>query len=161
MIFLFLAILLLNCSPNHEKKILDEILSLEKRIIKTSDINDQKFIINEISKNYSFFLDNYENSDFHPDILFKYAELLNSTNKIDKAVFYYKKIYNLYPDSKFAPISIISQASCYDKIGKTNFSIELYNLFLSKYPNHPYVVDIKKLIKITGKYNTEIIKNLK
>ena len=111
--------------------------------------------------NLLFFLNNYENSDFYPDILFKYAELLKSINKIDKAVFYYKKVYNLYPDSKFAPISIINQASCYDKIGKTNFSIELYDLFLSKYPNHPYEVDVKKLIQITGKYDTEIIKNLK
>lgn len=161
MIFLLLTILLLSCNLNHEKKILEEILSLENRIIKTEDINDQKFLINEISNNYIVFLNNYENSDFYPDILFKYAELLKSINKIDKAVFYYKKIYNLYPDSKFAPISIINQASCYDKIGKTNFSIELYNLFLSKYPNHPYEVDVKKLIQITGKYDTEIIKNLK
>ncbi len=161
MIFLLLTILLLSCNLNHEKKILEEILSLENRIIKTEDINDQKFLINEISNNYIVFLNNYENSDFYPDILFKYAELLKSINKIDKAVFYYKKIYNLYPDSKFAPISIINQASCYDKIGKTNFSIELYDLFLSKYPNHPYEVDVKKLIQITGKYDTEIIKNLK
>ncbi len=161
MIFLLLTILLLSCNLNHEKKILEEILSLENRIIKTEDINDQKFLINEISNNYIVFLNNFENSDFYPDILFKYAELLKSINKIDKAVFYYKKVYNLYPDSKFAPISIINQASCYDKIGKTNFSIELYDLFLSKYPNHPYEVDVKKLIQITGKYDTEIIKNLK
>ena len=125
MIFLLLTILLLSCNLNHEKKILEEILSLENRIIKTEDINDQKFLINEISNNYIVFLNNYENSDFYPDILFKYAELLKSINKIDKAVFYYKKIYNLYPDSKFAPISIINQASCYDKIGKTNFSIDV------------------------------------
>ena len=62
MIFLLLTILLLSCNLNHEKKILEEILSLENRIIKTEDINDQKFLINEISNNYIVFLNNYENS---------------------------------------------------------------------------------------------------
>ena len=69
MIFLLLTILLLSCNLNHEKKILEEILSLENRIIKTEDINDQKFLINEISNNYIVFLNNYENSDFYPDIM--------------------------------------------------------------------------------------------
>ncbi len=85
--------------------------------------------------------------------------LFRSIKATNKALFYFNKLQNNFPDYKNTPYSVFLQAFLYEsQMNDTAKAREYYNLFISKYPNHNLVKDAKASINMLGKDLNEIIK---
>ncbi len=86
------------------------------------------------------------------EFLFKIAEILWIDIKdIDKSLDYYSRVYDSFPDSRYAPLSLL--ASGFILINEkhdTLKGVNLLNRLIKNYPKSEKTIDAKKLLKRMG-----------
>jgi tetratricopeptide (TPR) repeat protein len=76
-----------------------------------------------------------EYNELGEDILFSLAEILEKKEFYNRAIDVYEKIYNLFPDGKFADLAMYNAAKIFEKTGKDKIADQLYLDTKNKYYN--------------------------
>ena len=79
----------------------------------------------------------------------EFAEQYRINNKLDKAVSEYKKLLKFYPDSPYAPKSLLAAGDIYYATGKLTEALDAYQTIISRYPKYPdisLVTDKERLV---------------
>ena len=157
--FLFIAIIvsysLLSCTSSRDK-MSGEISTLQlnmKAVQKFDSVT-----VTELLSAYQNFSLKYPDDSLSPEYLFKAAGLAAGLNRGTQAIGLYESIIGAYPDFKKIPECYFMEAFTYENtignIGKAN---ELYNEFLTRYPDHELADDARAAIKFLGKTPEEIV----
>lgn len=95
-----------------------------------------------------------------PDYLHKAAETARSVRMFEKALDFYRLIYNNFPSYDKAPQALFLQAFTLDNdLQKYSEAKVLYEEFLKKYPENDFADDTQFLLENLGKDEAEIIKS--
>jgi len=76
-----------------------------------------------------------EYNELGEDILYNFASILEKKGFYDKAISTYEKIYNLYPQGKYADLAMFNAAQILEKTGKDKLADQLYLDAKNKYFN--------------------------
>ncbi|MCB4203866.1 tetratricopeptide repeat protein [Deferribacterales bacterium Es71-Z0220] len=76
-----------------------------------------------------------EYNELGEDILYNFASILEKKEFYDKAISIYEKIYNLYPEGKYADLAMFKAAEILEKTGKDKLADQLYLDAKNKYFN--------------------------
>lgn len=76
-----------------------------------------------------------EYNELGEDILYNFASILEKKEFYDKAISTYEKIYNLYPQGKYADLAMFNAAQILEKTGKDKLADQLYLDAKNKYFN--------------------------
>jgi len=76
-----------------------------------------------------------EHLDFNEEILFSFAQVLSEKGNYERAIEVYGKIYNLYPDGKYADLAMYNTALIFEKTDKDTLANSLLLEAKNKYPN--------------------------
>lgn len=72
------------------------------------------------------------------------GDFYHKMESFEAAIGRYQQLYLNFQHTKSAPAALFKIAESYRKLGKTAEAEELYNLFLSKYPDHEYAPKAKE-----------------
>jgi tetratricopeptide (TPR) repeat protein len=94
-----------------------------------------------------------------PEHLLRAAETAKTIREINRSIDLYSWIIEVYPDHPRASTSLFLIAFTYDnELRQFEKGGQLYNEFLTKYPNNEYAESAKVLLKNLGKSDEEWIK---
>lgn len=94
------------------------------------------------------------------DYLYKGAEISRSNNKFEKALSFYKKLYDNHPDYAKAPQALFLMGFTYENdFNDLDKAKALYEEFLQKYPKHELATSVQFSLKNLGKPAEDIIKS--
>ena len=107
---------------------------------------------------YSKFSQDYPKDDKSADYLFKAAGISRATGQYKKAISFYERVYNKYPDYTYAIEALYQQGLVYDDhLNDSARARNIYEAVIEKYPAHQYAKDAKQLIEYLGKSDEELI----
>ena len=134
-----------------EKKMSDENFTLDEKGNQTAG---------ELLQAYLEYAENHKDAPEAPDYLYKAADLSLNINKSRESLDLYNRIIYQYPDYKKVPECLFLMAYIYEnyfqELGKAK---EIYESFLSKYPNHDFADDARISIENLGKSPEELIRS--
>jgi len=95
------------------------------------------------------FAEEYPKNEASPGILMKAAGIANGTNWTNKSIQLWGYVWRRYPDHKRAPEAMFYQGFVFDtRYRNYDLAIEYYKRFLSSYPNHELVDEVRGLLEI-------------
>jgi len=154
---LLIMVSLVQCSQDPKAK----IQSLEKKMGSEEFTLDEKGTqtANELIQAYQDFAENHKDSPEAPAYLYKAADLSLNINKSKESLDLYNRIIYQYPDYQKVPECLFLMGYIYEnyfqELGKAK---EIYESFLSKYPNHDFADDARVSIENLGKSPEELIR---
>jgi len=126
----------------------DKAIDSYKEIISKFQVDNVKFYakigmlynqLKDTNAAYEYFskiLDSdIEYNELGEDILYNFASILEKKEFYDKAISTYEKIYNLYPQGKYADLAMFNAAQILEKTGKDKLADQLYLDAKNKYFN--------------------------
>jgi TolA-binding protein len=153
-----IAIILFACSQSPK----DRIESLEKKISAdnfTLDENGKKVAADLVTA-YLEYAGNQKDSPEAANYLYKAADLSLNLGNSRQSLDLYNQIIYQYPEFVKAPECLFLMGYIYEnyfqELGKAK---EVYELFLSKYPNHDFSDDARVSIENLGKSPEELIRS--
>ena len=158
LISMLLTFTLIQCSPDPKAK----VQSLEEKMGAADFTLDDKGmqIADELIQAYLSFAESHKDSPEAPDYLYKAADLSLNINKSKQSLDLYNRIIYQYPDYKKVPECLFLMGYIYEnyfqELGKAK---EIYESFLTKYPNHDFADDAKVSIENLGKSPEELIRS--
>jgi len=136
---------------------ISEIQSLENEFSKEEFIPDKGVAIKLIDL-YTEFSEKYPEHEQTADYIFKAGSLCMSVNFPTKAVEFFDKIINNYPDYERHPESYFMKAFVYDsQLNNLPLARQSYEALIEKYPEHELAEQARQLIPLLGKNLEEII----
>jgi len=104
-----------------------------------------------LAKEYLQAANSYKGDSMSPLRLFKAAELFQAVPGRElEALQAFSMIELKYPESEYAAKALFVSGLIYDnQLRKPDLAREKWNLFLKKYPSHPYAEQILQLLAIT------------
>jgi TolA-binding protein len=142
----------------------------DKELFSEGDKNYQENKYPEAVSSYEELIDQYPESKFAPESLFRLASFyqnkllknISAKESLDKSVELFRKIYDDYPNSEFAPNGLFMAGFVYsNEIKNYDKAREMYNLFIEKYPDHELAVSAEQEMEYMGLSPEEILeKNL-
>lgn len=95
------------------------------------------------------------------EYLFRASEMARSLGYVSKSMSLYDWITNYFPNDKNAPMALFLKGFTFEnELKDSPKAKEIYDLFLSKYPNHLVAQDVKFLLQNLGKSDQEIMEQL-
>ncbi|MGB4654106.1 MAG: tetratricopeptide repeat protein [Bacteroidales bacterium] len=114
--------------------------------------------ISKLIVDYEQFAKKYPDDTLSPEYLYRAASWANSINKAHKSIEIYNKILADYSDWEKIPETVFTLGFTYDNYLDDYVSAnKMYNLFLSKYPDHELAKDVEGLLYYLGKSPEEMI----
>ncbi|AFH49385.1 Hypothetical protein IALB_1677 [Ignavibacterium album JCM 16511] len=84
---------------------------------------------------------------------------ISSIESADKAQYFFRTIYDKYPDNPDAPKALFMSAFILaNELNKYDEATKTYNLFLEKFPNHELAASAKQELEYIGLSPEEILK---
>jgi len=112
----------------------------------------------ELLSAYQNFSAKYPDDSLSPEYLYKAAGLAVGLKRGLQAVFLYEFINHTYPGYRRNPECLFMEAFTYENtLGNIGKAKELYNEFLSRYPDHELADDALTAIKFLGKSPEKIV----
>jgi TolA-binding protein len=155
-IILFAALLILiGCNPNGDKDLFESALKL---------VSEQKY--NEALNEFLQLVNENPESEYSPQSLLECAKLYHNFNieglskeeSLKKAVEFYTRIYNEYPKSIQAALSMMMTGFVLaNELNQLEKAKEVYEEFLKKYPNSELIASVKIELENLGKTPDEIL----
>lgn len=154
-LFSLLAFLFSFCSSVNDKELFDKA---------QKDLSENKY--QEAVAGFEKLADEVPRSDFAPQALFECAkiyhmELIENISKeesLKKAVEYYKRIYEGYPDFKESPSSMMMSGFILaNELNQAEPAKKIYEEFLMKYPESPLAGSVKLELESIGLTPDEIL----
>lgn len=149
------AIIIVSCSKISDQEYFDQAT----KFVKEKNYKDA-------IKNFELILSEHSDSKLAPKSLVEIARLyeshsipdINFTESFKLASENYFKVYEKYPDSEEAPISLFQSGFILDnELKNYDEATKRYNLFLQKYPNHKYAAIVQQSLDIMGMDPEDII----
>jgi outer membrane protein assembly factor BamD (BamD/ComL family) len=149
---------LFSCKPESDRTA-DKIRETEKMLINDSTKMLNRDLADGELKAYAEFAEKFPEDTRSEEFLYKAAELANSMGKTAAALDYYHSFCEKYPQSKKAPYALFLQAFIYEnQLKNLDKARELYNGFLTTYPDHELAKDARFSLNNLGKSEEELIK---
>lgn len=89
----------------------------------------------------------FSKSDISPRFCYYYGTILVQAGKKDSAVNFFDIVVSTYPDTPYAPLSMIAIADIYNERFKHKEALAMYGKFLDMYPGHDKTERVKKSIE--------------
>ncbi len=119
-------------------------------------VNAEKYV--DVCESYALV---YPNDSLSAGYLFKAAEMSRALNSYGKTISLYDWITTYYPNDKNAPMALFLKGFLLENdLKNPDKAKEIYESFLSKYPNHAMSKDVNFLITNIGKSDKEIIEKI-
>lgn len=154
---ILIAAITVQCAKNPKADI--------ERLQKKMSAEDFKFdqeglkVANELVQAYVAYADSHKDSDEAPKYLYEAANLAMNLNNSTEALDLFNRIIYQYPNFEKVPECMFLLGYIYENnlqnYGKAK---ELYEMFLSKYPNHDFADDARISIDNMGKPLEELVK---
>lgn len=141
------------------QEILKKVKSQDPQII--AKIGSLFAQLKDIGAAYEYFskISDYdlEHARFDEEILFNFAQVLTQKKNYDKAVEIYGKIYNLYPDGKYADLAMYNTALIFEETNKNTLASSLLLEAKNRYPSKRggLLASIKYVEKFMESNNTD------
>jgi TolA-binding protein len=149
---------LFSCKPESDRTA-DKIKETEKQLVNDSTRVLNRDLAEQQLKSYAEFSEKFPEDSRSEEFLYKAAELANSMGKTAVALDYYHNFCEKYPKSKKAPYALFLQAFIYEnQLKNLDKAKELYNSFLTSYPDHELAKDARFSLNNLGKSEDELIK---
>lgn len=137
----------------------ENIKELEAKFYPTRSFINRDLAI-ELVQAYNDFAKKYSEDTLAAEYLFRAGEISMNINMARRAIQYFDRISNNFPEYKKVPYCVFLQAFIYDtRLNNLEKAREYYNLFISKFPDHELVKDAKASIDNLGKSLEEIIES--
>lgn len=158
LIFFALSTVLLSSCSMSESKYNDKIKEMEDALnADTTKIPAKEDVIKLIDS-YVAFVEKFPKSDIAPEYLFRAGRYCMSYQLPTKAIEFFDKIINNYPDYIKTPDSYFLKAFVYDsQLSNIPMARKSYEELIKKYPNHELALQAQELLKILGKNLNDII----
>lgn len=153
--FVFVFIIgLISCS-----KSLDSDFNKANELLKQNKIEEA---VSEFSK-----IAESGDKNFSPKALIQLASIyhnkmdkgISASESADKAQFYFRTVYDKYPENPDAPKALFMSAFILaNELNKYDEATKSYNLFLEKFPNHELAASAKQELEYIGLSPEEILK---
>lgn len=162
-----LVVFLTSCTPSAnntaDKAALEQnIVDAESNYLKSPEttMNVEKAKI--VLETYEKYAANFPEDEKTPEYLFKAGEIYSSVRNTPKALEAYERIYKKFPKYQKTPQTLFLMAFAYENdLKDLNRAKELYQEFLSRYPEHELSKDVRFSLANLGKSPEEIIKGFK
>ena len=147
-------------SISPKEKDLEAIKKLEEQVFSNKISKLDPKLGNELMGLYDDFSSKYVQDSLAPKYLFKAGEVAMSLNLGNKAISYFTKLQQQFPENRKAPHSLFLQAFIFEtQMNNLPAAKQKYTEFIDKYPKHELVKDAIASIDLLGKTPEEIIKN--
>ena len=141
-----------------KKDRLDLINELEQRAFKDADNFDTTTALSLVN-NYAKFSDENPDDELTPYYLFKAGDMAMALHKPHRAIEYFDKVIDKYPDYEKVPYCMFLKGFVYeDQIRDLEKAKESYEAFIEKYPDHDMTEAARFSIKNLGKSPEDLIK---
>lgn len=146
------------CSKVNDKELFDKA---------QKDQTEQKY--SEAVAGFDKLLAEAPSSEFAPQAIFECAKIyhaekisdLPKTESLNKAVHYYKKLYQEHPDFKDAPSAMMMSGFILaNELNKPDEAKTIYEEFLKKYPESPLASSVKLELESIGLSPDELLNKL-
>lgn len=118
--------------------------------------NSEKYV--DVCESYALV---YPNDSLSAGYLFKAAEMSRALKSYGKTISLYDWITVYHPNDKNAPMALFLKGFLLENDLKSpDKAKEIYQLFLSKYPNHAMAKDVNFLMSNIGKTDNELIEEI-
>ena len=144
---------------NHRDTLLGRIKLMEKQIKSTSKI-DYAFGATLV-KSYLDFVSDFPQDAMAADYLFKAGEVSMHCSQADKAIAFFGKLRDLYPQSQKCPLALFLQAYIYDsQLKESATAKKIYLSVIREYPTTKVAEDAKASIDQLGLSDQDLMHKL-
>lgn len=144
-------------APKRED-LLKQIESLEKELFASSDTLDP-IKANKMVSLYEVFYQNYHKYPEAPDFLFKAGEITDNLNQPYRAIYFYTRCYEEYPNYKYVSECLFRMANLYDfKLSNYLKAKGLYMEVIEQFPKSQAAKDAEAALKLMTKTDQEMIR---
>tara|TARA_B100001093_G_scaffold513180_1_gene584553 strand:- start:1716 stop:2207 length:492 start_codon:yes stop_codon:yes gene_type:complete len=142
---------------NEEKKALDQLFILQRKLMQVEDAVSNRALAIEVLETYNSFLEAYPDSENNPEILYNVGQVFMGLGNNSKALDSFYLVHSKFPKSSWAPLAFFQQASCFESLNQRLTAKKTYEEFVERYPNHPYIFQANELIKLLYLTDEELI----
>ena len=142
------------------KELYQEILSLEKDILKDLDVNKNKAKAEELLLKSKLFYKKYPEEKEIPNVLFKAADVSRGLGEYGKAIQLWGTVWRNYPSYERAADALFLQGFTFENdLGDKEQAYSYYNQFLEKYPKHELAEQVRLSIQQLNRSPEDLIKS--
>ena len=114
--------------------------------------------ISDLIAAYTDFADKYPGDSLAPTYIFKAGDISMNTNRSMEAIKFYDRILHDFPDYRKAPEALFLKGYVYENnLGRLDKAKEIYEAFITKYPDNEFADDAQVSLKYLGKSPEELI----
>lgn len=116
-------------------------------------------------ENLKNYVNNYPKDSLTPDYLYQIGNIYRShLGKANKAVNYYQKLVDQYPDHERAPFALFTQAFVFEnnrRMKDLEIAESKYKTFIEEYPDHELTEDAKQSLDYLGLSGEEQLERIR
>jgi outer membrane protein assembly factor BamD (BamD/ComL family) len=146
------------CKPSREKS-LSEITSLEKRLFSPEAVSFSKPAADSLLVMYDAFLEAWPADSMAPAFVFRAANVAMNTGNGNKAIGYFNRYLQTWPDQPKAALCQFFKAFVYENvIHDIEQARENYLIFIEKYPENEFHNDAQLALMNLGKTPEQMVR---
>lgn len=148
--FLVISFLITSCSNNVIDTAIRDISNLEQN----SKLKNSDSLINS----YIRFADANPSHDSSATYLMHAAHICVTTAKVVKGARLYERVANEYAGNSIVPQALINGGIAFATIPDPAHAKKLYDQFITLFPNHPRIEEVKKWSEYSGLTDEELFR---
>ncbi len=153
---LLITVMFTSCQSPRDESIAN-IENTEMEVFSENGMIDRNRV-DELIETYVGFADEFPEDTLAPDYLFKAGDISMNTNRSRQAIRFYDRIITEFPDYKKTPEAMFLKAYVYENnLGRLDKAKEIYETFLTLYPNNEFADDAEVSLRFLGKSPEELI----
>ena len=153
---LLITVMFTSCQSPRDESI-ENIENTELEVFSENGMIDRNRV-DELIETYVGFADEFPEDTLAPDYLFKAGDISMNTNRSRQAIRFYDRIITEFPDYKKTPEAMFLKAYVYENnLGRLDKAKEIYETFLTLYPNNEFADDAEVSLRFLGKSPEELI----
>lgn len=147
-----------SCKPSREKS-LGAITGLERRLFSPEAVSFSKPAADSLLVLYDTFLEDYPNDSLAPSMVFKAANVAMNAGNGNKAIGYFNRYLQTWPDKPKAALCQFFKAFVYENvIHDIEQARESYLIFIEKYPENEFHHDAQLALMNLGKTPEQMVR---
>jgi outer membrane protein assembly factor BamD (BamD/ComL family) len=158
LVFLALLATITGCKPSREKSVAT-INTLEKRLFSPEAVSFSKPSADSLLALYDEFIERWPSDTITPSFVFKAANVAMNAGNGGKAIGYFNRYLQSWPDKPRAPLCLFFKAFVYENvIHDIEQARENYVLFIEKYPSNEFNKDAQLALMNLGKTPEQMVR---
>lgn len=158
LVSLALLALVTGCKPSRDKSV-SNIRTLEKRLFSPEAVSFSKPAADSLLALYDEFIEAWPSDSVTPTFVFKAANVAMNAGNGGKAIGYFNRYLQSWPDKPKAPLCLFFKAFVYENVTHDiEQARESYVLFIEKYPNNEFTRDAQLALMNLGKTPDQMVR---